>query len=155
MQHLRLRNLLITLWLLFFTLSAHALQNTARTDVENAYKNWCAAIATAKGDPSVMVKFYAPNAILVATLSPKILFNTHGGLNDYFTTFTQHPNIHCSTDQLITKVYGNIAINSGLYTFTYDDNGQTVTVPARFTFVYKKSDESWLIINHHSSKVPS
>lgn len=32
--------------------------------------------------------------------------------------------------------------------------GQAVKVPARFTFVFVKKSDGWLIVNHHSSENP-
>lgn len=129
---------------------------SAQKAVENSYYAWCSAIGTAKGDSSAIVKFYAPNAILLPTLSDKILFNSQGGgLSDYFKTLTSYQNIKCTPKQLITQMYGDIAINSGVYTFSYQDaRGQHVQLPARFTFVYKEFGPQWLIVNHHSSNVP-
>ena len=123
----------------------------ANKEIEDAYQNWCHTIGVAKGKPTVIVKYYAPEAILLSTLSPQILFNRDNGLNAYFKRFTAHQNIQCTTNKLITEVYGDLAINSGLYT----DHNKNQVVPARFTFVYKKLGSTWMIINHHSSKIPA
>lgn len=148
----------VSLFALFFCLFAivsKADETSAAPAVAAAYQAWCSAIGTAKGDASVMVKFYAPDAILMPTLSSKILVNKDGGLNDYFAMLTSYSNIQCTTNELITHVHGDIASNSGLYTFSYvDKNGQKQTIPARFTFIYKKINDQWLIIKHHSSKSP-
>jgi len=56
-------------------------------------------------------------------------------------------------DQLI-RVYGDTAINTGYYTFSYVKDGETKTIPARYSFVYVKSDRGWLIVDHHSSAMP-
>ena len=48
----------------------------------------------------------------------------------------------------------DIAINTGLYTFSFTQNGKKVKVPARFTFVYEKDDGKWEIEDHHSSMLP-
>lgn len=57
-------------------------------------------------------------------------------------------------DQLI-RVYGETAINTGYYTFSYVKDGETKTIPARYRFVYVKGDKGWLIVDHHSSAVPA
>jgi len=44
---------------------------------------------------------------------------------------------------------------SGLYTFSFEEDGKMVSIPARFSFVYEKENGKWLIVEHHSSKVPS
>src|SRR6516225_5537244 len=40
-------------------------------------------------------------------------------------------------DQLI-RVYGNTAVNSGYYTFSYTKDGETKSIPARYSFTYVK-----------------
>lgn len=138
-----------------------------RAQVQKAYEDWTLAVQNAKGDPAGVVALYAPNAILLATLSPKIKRNLHDNasqelfdfsqtdLIDYFKDFTSLKGIHATTEKLYTQLFDDVAINTGLYTFEYvDDHGKTIDVPARFTFVYEKLNGQWMIINHHSSLVP-
>jgi hypothetical protein len=47
-----------------------------------------------------------------------------------------------------------MAIDSGLYNFFFVREGKALLVPARYTFVYRKRDGKWLIVEHHSSRVP-
>jgi uncharacterized protein (TIGR02246 family) len=123
--------------------------------VANAYDSWLKTVSTADGDPAPMLKFYSPDAILVATYSPVLLHNDNGELAGYFKKFTALPYIQGSTEDLQTRVYGDFAINTGLYTFTFQTpEGEKVAVPARFTFVYRKVGDQWLIVDHHSSMVP-
>ena len=124
--------------------------------VATAYQNWCKAIGAAKGDAQQVVKYYAKDAILLPTLSAKILRNNaSGGMIEYFTKLTGNTDMKCTPEKLITKVYDNeVAVNSGFYEFSYMDNGKLKKVPARFTFVYEKLDGKWMIVNHHSSMLP-
>jgi hypothetical protein len=57
-------------------------------------------------------------------------------------------------DQLI-RVYGNTAINTGYYTFSFTKDGEAKTIPARYSFVYLKRDGRWMIVDHHSSAMPT
>lgn len=140
--------------LLVFLFTTHVYASDA-DDIKNAYNQWCSAIGTAKGDPAVIVKFYAPDAILLPTLSSYILINKNGGLNAYFTKLTTHPNMKCTPVQFMAQLYGDIAISYGIYDFSYTDaEGISVVLNSRFTFVYRKINNSWLIINHHSSQLP-
>jgi uncharacterized protein (TIGR02246 family) len=123
--------------------------------VAEQYQAWLKAVSTARGDAVPMLKFYAPDAVLVATFSPTLLHNDKGELAGYFKKFTALPNISGTTQDLQTRVYGDFAINTGLYTFTYSTpDSEKVEVPARFTFVYRKVGSQWLIVDHHSSVVP-
>jgi len=49
------------------------------------------------------------------------------------------------------RIFDDIAINSGVYTFTFSGGA---SVQARFTYVYRWDGQSWLIIEHHSSAMP-
>jgi len=53
----------------------------------------------------------------------------------------------------------NIAMNNGYFTFRADDpsspSGEKI-IPARFTFLYRKTaDGNWEIVNHHNSVMPT
>ena len=54
------------------------------------------------------------------------------------------------------RLYGDIAINDGYYTVSFDaPDGKKVT-KARYVFVYKKgAGGKWEIIDHHSSAMPA
>ena len=135
------------------TSSASSMADSAT--VAALYHNWLATVAAAHGDPTSVLKLYAPDAILVATYSPVLLHNEEGELNGYFKKFTSLPNLSATTQDLQTRVYGDWALNTGLYTFSFKTaDGDPVSVPARFTFVYHKVDGQWLIVDHHSSLVP-
>lgn len=122
--------------------------------VEQRYYAWCQSIGTAKGDASQIVRFYAPGAMLLPTVSSKMLVNKHGGLDQYFQKLTSYPKIQCHPQKLITNIRNNLAFNSGFYSFSFVKNGKAQTLPARFSFVYKKHGNQWLIIKHHSSTLP-
>lgn len=140
--------------LCLLAISAHANINPTQTDATNAYHECCATIATAKSNAANITKFYAPNALLLPTLSPKILIKNHDSFDTYFTRFSGLSGIKCETNKLITRIYNDIAINDGLYTFSYMEAGKIKVVPAHFTLVYEKKLKQWLIITHHSSKLP-
>jgi len=112
------------------------------------FDQWNKSLAT--GNASVVAANYAPNAILLPTVSNKIR-HTEAERIDYFEHFLlKKP--RGKIDQANVRVFGDIALNSGLYTFTFSDGSE---VHARYTFVYQKqSDGRWLIIEHHSSKLP-
>ncbi len=57
-------------------------------------------------------------------------------------------------DQRI-RVYGEMAINSGSYTFAAFPGGQARQIPSRFSVTYRKREGQWLIVDHHSSALPA
>ena len=126
-------------------------------EVQAVYYAWTKALIAAKGNPTNIVKLYAPDAILLPTLSDEIKFNNEGQLAPYFKTLTSNDQLSVKPQRLKTFVSGDVAVNTGTYTFSYmSADHKLVELPARFTFVYKLSGEkTWLIITHHSSVLPA
>lgn len=121
-----------------------------KNEISDQFVMWNKALQT--GNPDIVVACYAEDAILLPTVSAKVRHN-HAEIRDYFVHFLAKNPSGRITEQNI-RLYDNIAINSGLYTFSLTENDDHSDVAARFTFVYKKSEEGWLIIEHHSSISP-
>jgi len=122
-------------------------------EILEAFNKWNEALQT--GNSKVVAAMYDENdGILLPTVSPKVRHNREE-IADYFDHFLEkHP--FGTIDEANVRVYGDIAINSGLYTFELDgeEKGSRVKVGARFTFVYKKKGDDWVILEHHSSVLP-
>lgn len=122
----------------------------SRTDVQQLFQEWNKALQTK--DTKQVLKLYAPDAILLPTLSPLVRHN-HEEIGDYFDSFlTLSPSSKIQHENI--RIFDGIVINSGIYVFTINQEGKTSEIPVRFTFVYKKYDEQWLIVEHHSSAMP-
>jgi len=120
--------------------------------IKTALTSWVAAIES--GSSTAVTPLYADNAILLPTLSSKIL-TTPEGRKEYFDKFTAQKNLKAELIQAVVRVYGDVAIASGLYNFSFLEHGKTVTIPARFSFVYIKAENgNLMIVEHHSSKLP-
>ena len=52
------------------------------------------------------------------------------------------------------QIFCDLAVNSGIYAFAVVKEGQPSELKARFTFVYRKIGDRWLIVDHHSSGMP-
>lgn len=145
-----MKKILLTVFFIFYSLSAIA-ATTPPFPVDKASAQWATALSS--NDPQKVTALYDDKAFLYATFANKI--NTRDGLIDYFKKIMQHPNLKVQFDQQNLRVYNNeTAINSGLYTFSYTDGNKTVSVPARYTFVYSLEPQGWLIVDHHSSILP-
>jgi uncharacterized protein (TIGR02246 family) len=120
--------------------------------IKTAYNDWVKAVTG--GSPDPVLKLYDDKAVLLPTFGPKPLVG-HTQLREYFAKFTALPKLTAETKESIIRIYGDTAVNSGLYTFSYERDGKVVNVPARFSFTYRKDGEKWKIIDHHSSVVPS
>jgi uncharacterized protein (TIGR02246 family) len=111
------------------------------------FDQWNGALATR--DPDKVVAQYAPDAILLPTVSNRVRHN-HAEIKDYFEHFlAKGPN--GKIDEANVRQFGDVAINSGVYTFDFAGGDK---VQARFTFVYRKVDGEWKIAEHHSSAMP-
>jgi uncharacterized protein (TIGR02246 family) len=112
-------------------------------------------LVLAEHDPKKMVQLYAEDAVLWGTLSPT-LRSGRTALRDYFAAaFKRAPDLKVSFGDQLIRVYGNAALNTGYYTFSLAKGGETKSFPARYSFTYVKQGEGWLIVDHHSSALPS
>jgi uncharacterized protein (TIGR02246 family) len=118
-------------------------------EILKLFRQWNDAVRS--GDPDEVVQLYAPTAVLLPTLSNRVR-HSHAEIRDYFVHFLkQGP--RGKIDEANVRVFGGIAVNSGVYTFRFA-GGTVRQVQARFTFVYQWLDGRWWIIEHHSSGMP-
>ena len=111
------------------------------------FDEWNSALQT--GDPKKVAVLYETNGILLPTVSNKVRHN-HEEIEDYFVHFLANGPVG-KIDEENVRTFGQLAINSGVYTFTFKDGS---AVQARFTFVYWWNGERWMIVEHHSSRMP-
>lgn len=119
-----------------------------KNEIEKLFEQWNDALQT--GDPKQVVALYDDtDAILLPTISNEVRHN-HAEIEDYFVRFLALKSKGEINESNI-RVFGDIAINSGIYTFDFKDGS---SVQARFTYVYRWNGERWMIIEHHSSAMP-
>jgi uncharacterized protein (TIGR02246 family) len=116
-------------------------------EISALFDTWNSALQT--GDPKSVAALYESNGILLPTVSNKVRHN-HEEIEDYFVHFCAKGPVG-KIDEANIRTFGQLAINSGVYTFTFSDNS---AVQARFTFVYRWNGERWMIVEHHSSQMP-
>jgi uncharacterized protein (TIGR02246 family) len=106
-------------------------------------------------DPERVVALYDREAVWWGTVSP-VLRDTPAAIRDYFKCLPGFPpEFRGGLGEQRVRVYGDIAISTGTYTFTSVRNGTPTTTPARYSFVYRHRDGQWLIVGHHSSAFPA
>jgi uncharacterized protein (TIGR02246 family) len=131
----------------------HAAWAQAREEIAAAVAKWTEVFVD--DNPDTILALYVPDAVLWGTLSPTIRQGP-AALREYFVAaFKALPGHRVTFGEQLIRVYGTTAINSGYYTFSYVKDGETKTIPARYSFVYVKGDKGWLIVDHHSSAVPA
>jgi hypothetical protein len=100
---------------------------------------------------------YAPNAILLPTLSERICIGREE-IQQYFIKFLGKDELKGHITKMYIQIADDTAIASGLGIFTYRDsskkNSRKVEVDFRYSFVVQKGQEGWHILNHHNSLVP-
>lgn len=118
------------------------------------FDQWNAALQT--GAPEKVAARYASDAVLLPTASPRIRTD-HAEIVDYFEHFLQNKPVGKKVKSVINVLDHNSAIDAGLYQFAITDpkTGEKRTVDARYTYEYEKRSGAWLIVNHHSSVLPS
>ena len=124
-----------------------------KEDVGQATRTWIEAMTS--HDQERVYALYAPDAVLWGTRSPTLRSDPQK-VREYFGILKTAPASHKATlgEQHI-RVYGDMAINTGTYTFSQIEDGKEVPRPSRFSFVYRKTGGQWLIVDHHSSAVPA
>ena len=117
------------------------------SEIAALFDQWNSALQT--GNPKAVTALYETNAILLPTVSNQVRHN-HAEIEDYFVHFlAKGP--QGKIDESNVRTFGDIAINSGVYTFNFNDGA---VVQARFSFVYRWNGQRWMIIEHHSSAMP-
>ena len=120
--------------------------------VLKAMDRWVEAVS--RGTPEEVAALYAPDAVFWGTVSP-FLRTTPNGVRDYFEHFMRLNHLNAIYYKPMVRVYGEVAINTGYYTFFYEEDGKLKSIPARYTFVYRRGSQGeWEIIEHHSSAMP-
>jgi len=124
-----------------------------KEDVEAAAVKWTEIFA--QNNPDTILALYAKDGVLWGTLSPTVRSDP-GTVKAYFVgAFTALPKATVKFGDQLVRVYGDTAVNTGYYTFSYTQDGETKSIPARYSFTYKKEGNDWLIVDHHSSAMPA
>ncbi|CAG2094042.1 SgcJ/EcaC family oxidoreductase [Xanthomonas euroxanthea] len=121
-------------------------------EVAALFDTWNAALAT--GNPHKVADLYAPDGVLLPTVSNEVRAS-RAQIEKYFAMFLTKKPQGVVNYRTVRVLDDDSAVDAGVYTFTLTDkDGKKSKVQARYTFVYEKRDDKWLIINHHSSAMP-
>jgi uncharacterized protein (TIGR02246 family) len=138
--------------LLSASISVQTAMAGPQEDVMAAGQQW--ATVFADNNPDTISAFYAKDGVLWGTLSPTVRSDP-AGVKAYFVgAFQALPKATVKFGDQLIRVYGNTAVNTGYYTFFYIKDGETKTLPARYSITYVKDGNDWKIVDHHSSEVP-
>ncbi|MFF5982903.1 SgcJ/EcaC family oxidoreductase [Streptomyces olindensis] len=118
------------------------------------FDDWNAALRT--GDPQQVADLYAKDAVLLPTVSDNVRTD-RAEIVDYFEHFLLNKPVGTKVESVVNVLDRDTVIDAGVYEFALTDHetGEKSTVKARYTYAYEKQpDGRWLIVNHHSSKMP-
>ena len=121
---------------------------TSEPEIAALFDRWNQALQT--GDPDKVVALYAERSILLPTMSNKPRL-TPAEKEEYFIHFIEKRPF-ARIDLREIEIGCDMAVDSGLYTFTFAKTGETVS--GRYSFTYRWDGSQWLIVSHHSSVMP-
>ena len=105
-------------------------------------------------DVTGVVSLFAPDAVLLGTVSPKLTTTTEG-INEYFQVIKQLTPRTVVFGEYVAKVLSDDAVLfAGLDTFTVTRDSNIIETPARFTMLITKTGQGWRISHFHSSVRP-
>lgn len=129
----------------------HSEECVAATEDEIAalFDRWNESLKS--GNPHKVMVNYAPRSVLIPLSStrPRLTLDDK---EDYFHAFLKKRPVGSVISRTIV-LNCNTAIDEGIYSFAFGNNGPEVK--ARYTFIYKWDGEQWLITSDHSSVLPA
>jgi uncharacterized protein (TIGR02246 family) len=132
--------------------AAQAAGGATVSAVGAATEAWAAAYNS--HDPARILARYDRDAVFWGTGSPT-LRDARDEILEYFARMPARPTAHVAIGEHRVREFGDIAINTGFYTFSEVVGGERVERPSRFSFTYRFREGEWLIVDHHSSRVPA
>lgn len=131
--------------------SAPVAVKAAVPDVSSALVDWKDSVEG--GDVDVIMALYDKKAIMISTFVQSPI-TSREGLFGYYKKVVANPDVRVEIEEENPRKFGNMAVNTGRYTLSYTQEGEAVTIPARFSFVYQLQGNKWIIVDQHSSRVP-
>jgi hypothetical protein len=104
-------------------------------------------------EPKRITGQYAADAALWGT-NLKVIATTPSAVAEYFKDAPDRPDARVVFGEQNIRVYGDFALNSGTYTFKGVRDGKPSSTPARYSFAFRRQEGKWLIVDHHSSRLP-
>jgi uncharacterized protein (TIGR02246 family) len=142
-----------------FALLTTGLCQTARAapedEVHARFEQWISIFNANNADQ--LSQLYDQNARLFSTGGNEKPIDGRDSIRAYFAPVFNRGSSSVAFDHDdAVKVFSDIGIETGYYHFDLigaDD--KPVTLVSRYTFVFAKKDGSWMIVHHHSSRVPN
>lgn len=123
----------------------------AKDEVAAASRGWTEAYGSR--DPKRITAYYARDAVFWGT-SSKTVRATPEAIWEYFKDAGSRPDARVEIVEQHIQVYGDVGVNTGIYNFSDIRDGKRVPNPSRFSMVFHKRAGQWVLVQHHSSRLP-
>ncbi|WP_034492338.1 nuclear transport factor 2 family protein [Afifella pfennigii] len=129
-------------------------ESAALAAARKALFRWAEVLSSGRLED--VLALYAPDAILVPTLSNEIR-GREEERRHYFESFLSNGSPRCDIDRQRSRASHKLStvVIGGLYTFRFPRQAGEETVEARFLFTFEEIEGRWLITGHHSSRLLS
>jgi len=123
----------------------------SREDISALTSAWIEAFNSR--DAARIAALYDAQAVLIA-MDARQPVSGMAAIDAYFRQAMADATARAALGEHRARAYGDVAVDSGVYNLFTARDGKAALVPARYTFVYRKRGDKWLIVEHHSSRVP-
>ena len=134
--------------LLIVSLAPTLAFGTPVEDASAVVDRWSAAYTS--NDTEAVVKNYAPDAILLGTVSPVMSVGTEA-IRSYFSRLPGSGNKNIIGEKRTIFLDDNAVLVTGFYEFSSLKDGKILARPSRFTMLVTRRAGEWHIAHHHSS----
>ena len=148
-----MRIIATTLFALFGTGLCQMAWAGPEDEVHARFEQWIATFNSHDADR--VSQLYDQDARLLSTGGSEKPLDGRETIRVYFTPFMKRGDSVIFDHDDVVKVVSNIGIETGYYHFNTDPNGKPDVWVSRYTFVFEKKNGNWMILHHHSSRVPN
>jgi uncharacterized protein (TIGR02246 family) len=119
-----------------------------KEDTNAVVDRWSAVYSA--NDVDAVVAMYAPDAILLGTVSPVMSEGTEA-IRTYFSALKGSGNTNRIGERRTILLDDEAVMVTGFYEFSGMKDGKAKARPSRFTMLVRKSGGQWLVAHHHST----
>ena len=106
-----------------------------------------------EGNADAIAGLYAPGATIWGTLAPSPT-TTPKDIRTYFVEAARAGLRVKLGEHVASEISETCAVDAGQYEFSRNADGQTMSFPARYSFVLVKQNGACMIAHQHSSMLP-
>ena len=128
-----------------------SVRDTTENEVLAATDSWRAAYDSC--EPARIIATYGKGAVFRGATMNSIAASPEA-IAEYFKDLAGRPNARVVFTEQRVRVFGDVAFNSGAYTFRDHRDGKEIMNPSRFSMVFQRQRGAWVLVHHYSSRAP-